>query len=82
MSVTTLIDEHMLTTDLQSHVTWGKATVTAECDTVNVGDFVLNNDRAGSPVSPRQCILYYMCSTIDGGRDPTELTAPATTYGS
>ena len=40
MSVTTLIDERMLTTDLQSHVTWGKATVTAECDTVNVGDFV------------------------------------------
>ena len=64
MSVTTLIDERMLTTDLQSHVTWGKATVTAECDTVNVGDFVLNNDRTGSPVSPPDSVFIITCAVL------------------
>ena len=55
MSIATLIDEHVdyrlllpPTINLQTLVTWGKATVTAECDTVDVGDFVLYVDRVGS----------------------------------
>ncbi|KAL5505895.1 hypothetical protein EMCRGX_G007436 [Ephydatia muelleri] len=57
MSIATLIDEHVdyrlllpPTINLQTLVTWGKATVTAECDTVDVGDFVLYVDRVGSPM--------------------------------
>ena len=42
----------------------GKATVTAECDTVNVGDFVLNNDRAGSPVSPPDSVFFITCAVL------------------
>ena len=68
MSITTLIDEHvdyrLLTINLQTHVTWGKATVTAECDTVNVGDFVLYNDRAGSPVSPPDSVFFSTCAVL------------------
>ena len=71
MSITTLIDEHVdyrlllpPTINLQTHVTWGKATVTAECDTVNVGDFVLYNDRAGSPVSPPDSVFFITCAVL------------------
>ena len=63
MSITTLIDEDMFT-DLQTHVTWGKATVTAECDTVNVGDFVLYNDRARSPVSLPDSVFFITCAVL------------------
>ena len=67
MSITTLIDEHVdyrlllpPTINLQTHVTCGKATVTAECDTVNVGDFVLHNDRA----SPPDSVFFITCAVL------------------
>ena len=71
MSITTLIDEHVdyrlllsPNSNLQTCVTWGKATVTAECVTVNVGDFVLYEDRAGSPVSPPDSAFLITCTAL------------------
>eukprot|EP00731_Ephydatia_muelleri_P027586 Em0019g459a len=79
MSIATVIDEHVdyrlllpPTINLQTLVTWGKATVTADCDTVDVGDFVLYVDRVGSPMevgillscfesdSTRYCMVQHM----------------------
>ena len=71
MSITSLMDEHVdyrlllpPTINLQTHVTWGKATVTAERDSVNVGDFVLYKDRAGSPVSPPDSVFFITCAVL------------------
>ena len=71
MSIATVIDEHVdyrlllpPTINLQTLVTWGKATVTADCDTVDVGDFVLYVDRVGSPVSPPNRVSFITCTVL------------------